>query len=269
MRLSLSAATAAIVLSSAALSSAATVTSVAGIPYVPNWSTHGTSTGSVSITNDQPRSGNGSLRLETNASNKAAATYGGDRFFTVSTLGTFGDLLNGGSLGFEFFRDAASTTNPHLAPALEISFSNGSNLKWEAVYNGYPVASPVNEGQWYSINLDANTGTFYQFKSGGVVTSGGSQQNLTLAQWLASSLGNDFTESTAINGISVQAGSGWANNFTGYVDNVYLNFGSGTGSISANFETPGAPVPTPAAAAAGLSLLTLVASRRALSRNRA
>jgi hypothetical protein len=250
------------VLSLGSFAVASTVTSVGGTPYTATWSTLGTSTGSTSITTDQPRSGNGSLRLETNGGNKAAATYGGDRFGGPN-LGTFGDLLDG-SLGFEFYRDGSSTVAAHFAPALEIEFSNHAALKWEAVYNDYPVASPISADQWYTIDLDKDTGKFWQW-NGGVVMSGSSQQNLTLAEWLNASVGNDFTTDTEITGISVQAGSGWAGSFVGYVDNVYMNFGSGTGNISANFETA-APVPTPAAAGAGFALFGVIASRRLLAR---
>ena len=244
---------------------AATVTSVNGASYTNSWHKLGTSNGTSAITTDQPRSGNGSLRLATNASgHKATASYGGARGFwgtlAGNNLGTFGDLLSG-SLGFEFYRDASSTVAAHLAPAFEIAFANGANLKWEPVYNGYGT---ITENQWYSVNLDRDSGLFYQY-NGSVVTNGSAQLNLTLDGWLASTFGNDFTTSTVIRGISIQAGSGWTGSFVGYVDNVYFNAGST--QLSANFEDPNAPipspVPTPAAASAGLALLGALAAKRA------
>lgn len=229
---------------------------LSGTPFTPAWSTLGTSTGIAEVNGDVPRSGMGSLNLETTGGNKAAATYGGNRFGGPN-LGTFGDLL-AGSLGFEFYRSSASTAADHLAPALEVSFNNGAILKWEAVYNGYPIASPVSEDTWYTIDLDHDTGLFWQYNGATVTNGGGAQLNLTLDDWLASAFGSDFTTSTQITGISVQAGSGWAGNFVGYADNVYMNFGNGGAAISANFEV----VPLPAAAWAGFALFGVVACRR-------
>lgn len=262
--------------SCASFVSADTVTSL-GAPTFPRtaaWTTLNTSTGSATITNDVARDGSGSLRLETNGGNKAAATYGGDRFIGSPNLGTFGDLLAaGGSVGFDFYRDSSSTVPAHFAPALEISFANGANLKWEAVYDGFPTVSPVATDTWYSMNFDANNGLFYQY-NGSVVTSGGAQQNLTLQGWLDSTLGKDFELSTKITGISVQAGSGWgAGKFVGYVDNVHLIFGSGTAeNIVANFE-PAAPAesstPLPVAGVGGAVLLGAMGFRRGPKRRSA
>lgn len=227
-----------------------TVTALNGTPYTASWHTLGANaSGSQTITEDQPRSGNGSLRLGTPGSGgKAAATYGGNRFGGPN-LGTFGDLLNGGSFGFDFYRDSSSTAAAHLAPAFEISFNNGAILKWEAVYNGYPVANPIDSDTWYTVNVTANSGLLWQF-NGSVVTQSGSQQNLTLNGWLNASAGSDFTADTQITGISLQAGSGWAGSFVGFVDNAHLTLGSGE-VVSANFEA----IPLPAAAWLGMALL--------------
>lgn len=238
---------------------ASTVTSLGGAEYTAAWSTLGTNVnGSASITTSNPRSGDGSLQLATTGSGgKAAATFGGNRFGGPN-LGTFDALLNGGSLGFEFYRDSSSTVAAHLAPALEITFSNGAALKWEAVYNGYPVAGPISSNQWYTIDLDASTGSFWQW-NGGVVMQGPSQAFKTLSDWRTASVGNVFTSDTYITGVSVQAGSGWVGNFLGYADNVYLNLGSGN-VLSANFETMA--IPLPAAATGGLALMGLSGLRR-------
>lgn len=238
---------------------AETVTSLGGTPGTAAWSTLGSNAnGTSSISTDKARSGDGSLKLTTTGSGgKAAATFGGNRFGGPN-LGTLDDLLDGGSLGFEFYRDSSSTVAAHLAPALEITFSNGAALKWEAVYNGYPTASPISSNQWYTIDLNANTGLFWQF-NGGVVMDGPSQAFKTLADWRTASVGNAFNSSTYITGVSIQAGSGWTGNFVGYADNVYLNLGAGN-IVSANFETTA--IPLPAAATSGMALLGLSALRR-------
>jgi len=230
------------------------------------WSPVGTSqfNSSVSITGDRPRSGNGSLRLETSATNgKASATFGSSRFFAGPVLGTLGDLA-AGSIAFDWLVDSSTTTESHRAPAIEFAVRNAqgqsATLKWEATYNGYPTNGPgVPTDAWVSSDISA--GNFWMY-NGGVVT----QYGVSLADWAS---GASFAGSTILGadsvivGWAVQAGSGWNDSFLGFVDNVNITFGNGGATYNANFELDSAVIPSPLAGAmAGAGLLGVAGVRR-------
>ena len=231
------------------------------------WTNVGTSqfNSSSTISGDRPRSGNGSLRLQTIASNgKAAATFGSTRFFSGPVLGTLGDLA-AGSIAFDWLVDSSTTTAAFRAPALEFAVRNAqgqsATLKWEATYNGYPSNGPgVPTDTWTT--SDVSAGNFWMFTSGiGVVE----QFGVSLSDWASgATFGGSpvFGADSVIVGWSVQAGSGWNDTFLGFVDNVNIAFGNGGASYSANFEVEGQVIPTPLAGVMGGAGLMLVGARR-------
>lgn len=249
-----------------AAASAATFTEIdnAYFETANGWSPVGTSQffSSTTISGDRPRSGNGSLRLETTAGNgKASATFGGTRFSnTGPVLGTLGDLA-AGSISFEWLVDSATTTAGNRSPAIEFAVRNadGSNaiLKWEAVYNG---VGTVPTDTWTT--SDISDDNFWMFNSAGGVIP---QYGVTLDDWAA---GESFTNSTVFDadsmvvGWAVQAGSGWSDEFYGFVDNVNVTFGNGGATYNANFELEGQVIPSPLAGVLGATGLFGVAGIR-------
>lgn len=199
--------------------------------------------GTVSITGNQPRSGNGSLEIQlTDGSDKAGAIVAD----LTSGLGTLGDLANG-SMSFDWYRDSSSTAAGHLMPAYRLHLAtpktDGSGgyqtiqVIWEGVYNGYPTGGPVTTDAWVSEDLTGDN--FWLWVDG---VGGQFVFNKGLSDWYGfdgngafAALGTD----TAVYGMSVAAGSGW-DTYLGYADNVSATFDNGTDAytVSANFEVP-------------------------------
>jgi len=193
----------------------------------------------VAIETTQPRDGNGSLRQSTTGgADKAIA-----EFKTGSSLGTLGDLITGNNIAFDFYRDSSSTATGHLAPAFEFlvdATGDGApncTLKWEAVYNSYGT---ITENVWHETgNIAGANWWMYDFAVGTIEDFGE-----TLADWAG---GHQSTNKTvlfsdaAIVSFNVSLGSGWSDNYLGYVDDVAVTIGTST--YTANFETTVIPAP--------------------------
>jgi hypothetical protein len=118
-------------------------------------------------------------------------------------------------------------------------------LIWEPVYNGYPTnGAGVPTDQW--VHNDIRSGNFWMRNTapGQTIESYG----ITLAQWADPSFvqpANSYAvnASTRIVSVEVGVGSGWSKTFNGAVDHVNVDFGTGAGGVSTNFE---AGVPEPA-----------------------
>lgn len=220
-----------------------------------DWTLGDTRNGGTSvISTAQPRSGNGSLEMKTGASaDKSSVLLGSARWFDTPVFGTLGALADG-NLSFDIYRDSSSTVADHLAPAFQLNIQNAAgesaNLKWEPIYNGYAV---VPEDQW--ISLDITGGNFWMYD--GQVRADFDEK---LDDWVNGHTVGDSTvlgPDSKIVGISIQNGSGWTGEFTGYVDNVTATFDGGN-TYAANFEV----VPSPTAFGAGLVGLVGLAVRR-------
>ncbi len=158
------------------------------------------------------------------------------------TLGNISDV------GYDWYRDAASTTGQHQAPALRLAYQTATGetgyLIYENVYNGGSTSSPVATNQW--VDANATNANFWMraFTPGRTIE----QYDVTLAEWAAgfsSGSSHLLNANTSITGIEVGVGSGWGGTFSGAVDDVRLAFGADR--ISANFEPSGvAAVPEPA-----------------------
>lgn len=207
--------------------------------------------GTVEITENNPRSGLGSLEIHTYGSSDKAGAKG--KF--VPTIGTLGELLQDGSqLGFDWYRDSTSTVADHFVPALRLHASTyvldasgniageaSLQIIWERTYND---SSPPATDTWVS-ESDLQHDKFWVWVNG----AGGIFNYQPLDDWFGEYAlpGNgDFSvlideELTTVEGISVAAGSGWDGEYHGYVDNVTAKF-NGEAKYVANFE----PVPEPA-----------------------
>jgi len=212
----------------------------------------------ASPTND----GDGSLALSTTGSPDRSrvgifAAAGGQ-------LGQLGQIVNGGLVQFDFFRDAASTTTSNIQLAFKLYVRNASgqtgSLLWEDAYNGSAAAigswnndRVISNDKWWirsgGVNFQqaANAQTLGTWIGGGTVTDG---SNTSIA------LGAD----TAVTGIEIGAGSGWTGTFFGNADDVRVTFGTQPANVW-NFKA--APVPEPATMAAlGMGALALLRRRR-------
>jgi len=186
--------------------------------------------GSVAITDTQPRSGNGSLEFSSmGGSDKADYAY-------YASMGSLGAL---DALSYDWYRDSSSGAPGHLNPAFRLivydSVANEySYLIWEGVYNGYNAANLPTDAWTTEDILD---GYFWQRN----ITQGLTveQYNHDLSYW-ATQLNN-----ATIVGLNVGIGSGWAGSFLGFVDNVTIGF-TGADATTWNFETDSVPVPEPA-----------------------
>ena len=191
------------------------------------------------ITSDQSRNGNGSLMQSTTSGAGKAVAY----FDTGSSLGTLSEFASG-IVNFDFYRDSSSTAQEHLAPAFELGVdadgdgTKDCSLKWEATYNGY---GSITEDSWY---ITDNIADEYWWMWNGAVIK---DFDVTLSDWAN---GHKFDSSTLLDGsasilwCNVSIGSGWADTYLGYVDNVSLEIGGNT--YVSNFETTAA-VPAPGA----------------------
>ncbi len=178
--------------------------------------------GSAAITTSRPRSGIGSLELNTNGS-AAKAQF--------QRNADYGQLSNVTQLSFDWNRSSTSTALGHLAPALQLSGFNSNSqfytLTWERVYN----ANTTPTDTWVSENL---TSQLFWVRIGGVNYDQPADMR-TLGAWLSDSR---IGQNASVFSLLVNAGSGWANQFQGFADNVSIN------GTNFNFE-PNAATPEP------------------------
>lgn len=201
--------------------------------------------GSVGITTNYPRSGNGSVwfSLGANTSNGGKADW---EFVPATSFGLLGQL---GTVRYDWYRDSASVVSNWLHPALRLIVDADGNtattndivyLIYERCYNvpGCPAA-PTNT--WVTDSITGSTvlwlwwigvGTDYIF-------------NRTLADYQSGSYPSApgfpvLSGASLVLGVSVGVGSGWPGpspSFLGAVDNVVVASNTpGAASIDHNFE---------------------------------
>ncbi|WP_310568518.1 PEP-CTERM sorting domain-containing protein [Gemmatimonas sp.] len=177
----------------------------------------------------------------------------------------FGLLANLESVGFDWYRSAASTTGAIQSPALRLFVSSGernatlSELIWEWAYNGTGDAPT---GAWQTVSNSLATGTWWRFSGGQQSCSVNNDQQLytALGNW-----SNCLGAGAVVYGISVGLGSlPDAGSFDGAVDLPTLKFAQQS-ATSWDFGTSSTVVPEPstyALMAAGLAGLFAVQRRR-------
>jgi uncharacterized protein (DUF2141 family) len=182
-------------------------------------------TGVAEITSQKAdkNGGNGSLNLALSGNSDKAG------FMKSANYGPVNDLS---SLSFDWYRDSSSTAAAHFTPAVGIyvSDSSGSNvwlLKWEGVYNGYPVAGPAAPTNvWTPENLlSAKYWRIPQVVNGSWVGFSGCNQAgdpFKCADYTRT-LQDDWLKGFDVVGMDVSVGSGWTGTYNSYVDNIKIN----------------------------------------------
>ncbi|MDH5856553.1 IPTL-CTERM sorting domain-containing protein [Lampropedia aestuarii] len=220
----------------------------------------------VEVTGDFPRSGNGSLKLESNGNAQAKA---GVAYYPPYPNG-FGPLGSINTASYDWYVQAGSNS-----PAMRIYlFDNTTDthvatLIWMATNNGVPLTT----GAWQP--GDVLNGYVWQTK-GGVQPE--YQIPASTPKLFSEVKKNPAFENLTVRAIEIGFGSGgWGADFVGFADNV--QFAGEAASVAANFEFEPAPAvaatPTPvptmsewalilmSALLGGLALLRVQRSRQA------
>jgi hypothetical protein len=213
--------------------------------------------GTVGIDTDYPRNGNGSAHFASpSGAAKADIEYLaggfnlGGNYVATGSLGAFSALS---TFGYEWYRDATSTTTANLHPSMRVlldadgdltTTNDRGGLVFERVYNAPPGwIAPTNA--WVAETITSST-YLWNFGLGigslADINNTSYPYDATLAEWQA------YFPKAVILGFSLGVGSGWADTFDGAVDSVTWTIGTVTESF--NFEVEGAtPVPEPASLA--------------------
>lgn len=193
--------------------------------------------GTVGITTDYARDGNGSAYFSTTSGDSK-----GDLQFYFAAPVALSALQ---SVSYDYYRAASSTNNPIQAPALRFDIlKNGGfagSLVLEAYYQGEVNAAT---NTWTTVSATLNTGDIWATNSAlgpTFATAGGEK---SFQQWIADNAGSTLT----VRGLSIGAGSGWNGTFAGAIDNVAYSFAGGP-TADFNFEvasgaTAAVPEPT-------------------------
>ena len=212
--------------------------------------------GSIGITSDYPRSGNGSVYMQGTQGPGGNSSKGDIEYFYSDAFGggrTLGALT---SLGYDWYRDSSSTNNAAQHPSLRLyvdadgSFATNTDrgyLIYEQVYNGVATAAT---NAWQTATITDSTNLWWrQFVPGAT----DEMYDRNLAEWKSGQSSAGFVQlssNSVVYGLSSGFGSGWGP-FEGAVDNITIGF-NGV-ATTYNFEV--AAVPLPAAALAGVVLM--------------
>ncbi len=248
--------------------------------------------GIVGINTQYPRSGDGSVRLQTTlgpggASSKAdvellveAVNFGGNYFST----GALGRLENLTALSYDWYRSSSSTNSAVQHPVLRLlldadgdlnTITDRGGLVFELAYNGSVVPTDTwvttDVFNFYGPDMSAN---LWNFGLGVGNEFGG--YNKDLSEWIAGfsvgQVSSPLSGDSLIIGISAGVGSGWGP-FDGGVDNITIAFAEQE-PITYNFEVSRQvatqPIPEPVTAVLGaMGVLALAGSMTARSRRQA
>jgi hypothetical protein len=218
--------------------------------------------GSVGITSEYARSGNGSIWFEGTkgpggASSKADMEYYFGTPFALSSLT---------SLLYDWYRDGASTASTAQHPVIRLYYdADGSTgttgdrgyLIFERAYNG-GGAAPTD--QWVTESITGSTHLWLTQFGHPVDEVYTRTLNNYITGYTPTAGYAQITRSSLIYGVSVGIGSGWGP-FEGAVDNITV--GVNGVQTTYNFELAGGAVPEPGTCALlGGGILLLALRRR-------
>ena len=205
----------------------------------------------VGITDTYQKGANGSAYFNTvGAASKADLRYTFANPVALSSLT---------SMSYDVYRDGISSTlNAQIVPTMRLELTNhgvfAGSLILEFFYQGQ--SNPATD-VWNHVSGTQVSGIYWTTNTAlGTTFAGAPDGQQTLAQWIASKPGNNYE----VTGLTIGAGSGWPDGFTGAIDNVQFAFAGGP---SASFDF--AVVPEPAAWAlmiAGFGMVGVAARRR-------
>ncbi len=224
--------------------------------------------GIVGVNTQFPRSGDGSVRLQSTVgpagnSSKAdieffasSATNAGGNFNATSAITNLGSL---GSLRYEWYRASGGTANTILHPVIRLGvFDPATNasgyLIYEREYNG-GNGSAATQDAWVSEDIFASN--YRLWASGSTLPNSINSASPQLYNACTITDWRTQFPNYLVTTISLGVGSGWGT-FDGAVDNVEFSIIGGPAS-SFNFEV----IPAPGAAALlGLGGLAVLRRRR-------
>lgn len=194
--------------------------------------------GSVGITKTYTNDANGAAYFSTTDGNsKGDLQY----YFSPSTPITLASLS---SVSFDFFRDAASTTQGIFAPVLRLDIRKDGAFAGSLVLEDYyqDHVNPV-AGVWTNVSADLSNGIFWATNTAlGPKNAAANGGQKSLQSWLDANSGSTLT----VSGLSIGVGSGWnGGTFSGALDHVAYDFGSGN-ATTFDFQVADSAVPEPA-----------------------
>ena len=207
--------------------------------------------GTVAITTDKPRDGDGSARFETNGTSDKGSI--GDYWGTVAgrTLGNVSEV------SYDWYRDGSSDDSTGNSDLIQVSMkllldgdgddattNDRVTLIYERVYNysgSEPRAAP--EDVWVDADItDAKFWMFSGANGGAINTTGGSLALYTLDEWAGTTNAtyDPLTDDSAVRATQLQLGSGASGHQLHYADDVVVAFGADR-AVDDNFEVTPPP----------------------------